>query len=154
MPGPIIKQPLQKKVQLDSVPSDLDPDRTMFVVVRQATQREVEEREELFATTTQKFTAGTSAFEVEQRYSYAEQKRKETYLTLADCNIVIEDDSEKSGARPLFTFAKRKDGKMAVAMSEDEFELAWGLLPAVIADAIHDAVLQINPQWDPKKAKS
>src|SRR5574340_896862 len=122
MPGPIIKHPTQKKVHLDSVPSDLDPDRTMFAVVRQATQREVEEREELFATTTQKFTAGTTAFQVEQRYSYAEQKRKE--------------------------------GKMAVAMSEDDFELAWGLLPAVIADAIHDAVLQVNPQWDPKKVRS
>src|SRR5574340_1362316 len=104
MPGPIIKHPTQKKVHLDSVPSDLDPDRTMFAVVRQATQREVEEREELFATTTQKFTAGTTAFQVEQRYSYAEQKRNEAFLTLADCNIVIQDDSEKSGARPLFVF--------------------------------------------------
>lgn len=151
---PIIKQPLQKKIMLDAVPSDLNPERDMYATVRQATQREVEARAELFAESTQRYLAGETAFEVKQRYSYAEQQRKEAFLVLADCNVKIEDEEDEKGYRDLFIFSKRKDGKAALAMTEAEFRDAWGLLPAVIAEAIHDAVLQVNPQWDPNGSRS
>jgi len=143
----VLKLPIQKKIFL-TLDTESDPDQDTYVEVRQATQREVERRAELTADASRIFRSGTQEVEVKQRWSIEEQKRLEVYLTLAGSNIQAPPDSDGAATHSLFRY--RKDGgKMVLSMSEAEFNDAWGLLPEEWAEAIHDAVLQVNPQWNP-----
>ena len=146
----VLPIPIERKVALN-LPVDEDPEQEATVTVRQATQAEVEARAELNAETSRVFRSGQQAVEVKARFSYEEARRLEVYLTLSGCNIDIPDESHKDGKRPLFTF-KKQSGKMRLNMTEKEFEEAWGQLPAHWAEAIHQAVLSVNPQWNPDLA--
>lgn len=146
----VLSLPLEKKITLYLTDEDNDeenPDESTFVVVRQATQREVEKRAELTADASRVFREGSKEIEVKQRWSIEEQKRLEVFLTLAGCNIGAPvEEGEK--AHNLFKFIK-KNNRSYVAMSEEEFNDAWGLLPAEWAEQIHEAILVVNPQWSP-----
>lgn len=146
----VLSLPLEKKITLyltDEDSNTENPDESTFVVVRQATQREVEKRAELTADASRIFREGSSEIEVKQRWSIEEQKRLEVYLTLANCNIGA-PVSEEEKPHNLFKFTK-KNNRGYIAMSEEEFNEAWGLLPAEWAEQIHEAVLVVNPQWNP-----
>jgi hypothetical protein len=139
-----LSAPIEKRIELN-LPTDVDPDQDTYVVVAQATQREVERRAELFAVASRIFRDGAKEVEVKQRWSAYEQHRLEVYLCLADTNILDAD------GKPMFTFRK-EGGRSRLAMSEEQFKVAWGKLPSVVADAIVEAVLEVNPDWNPNVA--
>lgn len=72
---------------------------------------------------------------VAQEVNPAAVRRKEVFLTLVACNIEIEDG--KGGSHPLFTFP----------LKEKQFNEAWAKLPSIIADEIHEKVLEVNLDW-------
>jgi len=128
-----------------------DPEQDTWVEVRQATQKEQELRDSLYAEQSRVYREGDAAFEIKSRYSYQEQKRMEVFLTLAGSNICYE--SKPGELKPLFVF-KTVNGKMSLTANEEQFKEIWGQLPASVADAIHDAVLEVNPQWNPKSTST
>lgn len=142
-----------KTVQEISVPLNLpvdeDPDQEAFVVVRQASRAEDDRRSQLGSTSSRIYREGSKEVEVKGSYVYADQQRLEVFLTLCDCSIEIPDLTKTDTYKKLFRFQRGTDNKLRVAMSEADFNTAWGLLPADWAEAVHRAVLQVNPKWDP-----
>jgi hypothetical protein len=105
------------------------------LTVRQASQGEHERRGQLFAKwITSTKLDGTNNFERE--FNYQQLKRLEVFLTLVDCNL-----TNGSTGKPQFTF---KNGRLD---SRPAFDVAWDDLPVMIADEIHDKVLETNPDW-------
>ena len=142
----ILKLPVEKKIFLNLTTED-DPEQDTYVVVRQGTQKDVERRADQTADASRIYR-GTDEVEIRTRWSLEEQKRLEAYLTLVDCNIVLVDDTDDTKTHALFKFQKI-NGRMSIAMTEEAFKAAWGQLNETWADAIHNAVLQMNPQWNP-----
>ena len=70
---------------------------------------------------------------VSQEVNPAIVRRLEVFLTLTGCNITTGDKQEA-----LFKFP----------LKEAEFNTAWASLQPVIADEIHDKVMEMNPQWN------
>lgn len=146
-----ISKPDRRTIKLIDVglPQHEDPKGEAYVVVRQATQRDVQERASLTADATRIFT--DEGIKVQQKWNPEEQKALEVYLTLEECNLELEDEYTPGIFRPAFTFVKRQG--VFRPSSWDEFLSGWGQLPETFADAIHEAVLTINPQWDPKSRR-
>ena len=61
-------------------------------------------------------------------------RRKEVFLTLVDCSLTT---GEEPNLKPLFHFP----------LKEQEFNRAWADLPTMVADEIHDKVLEVNIDW-------
>jgi len=113
-----------------------DPTR---VTIRQATQAQHERRSDLWAEMTQEVfgdRVAPDSVRLIQRISLPELHRIEVYCTLAGSNILGVD------GEPLFKF---KNGKLA--MTEYEFNIAWGQLLPEIVNEIHEKVLEVNPTW-------
>jgi len=108
------------------------------ISVRQASQGEYTRRQDLFSSWKRQFDPEVGGDVVIQHFNYEIMKRLEVYLTLADCNI------EDSDGSVLFRF---RDGR--ISMQESEFNKAWGKLPLIIANEIHQKVLAVNPDWGP-----
>jgi hypothetical protein len=132
---------LVKKIYLQ-LNNEQDPDEDTWIEARQATQAEQERRQELTAESTREYVGDSQTVRVTQRWSIEEQRKLEVYLTLAGCNILDEND------KPLFVF-RTVDGKKRLDCSLDAFGEIWGKLPSAIALRIHEAVLEVNPQWNP-----
>lgn len=145
--GLLVKKLVEKTIKLN-LPLEDDPEQKAYVKVRPATQREVEKRDALNAEQSSVLSGQTGQIEIKKRFSYPEQQREEVYLTLAECDLEWENPLNAE-VKPLFKFQAGSDGKMKVAMSRDEFAAAWGILPETWATAIHNAVLEVNPQWSP-----
>lgn len=73
----------------------------------------------------------TGDISVTQSVSPSEVKRKEVYLTLIACNL--QDDQGKD----VFDFP----------LKEGPFVRAWATLPPMVADEIHEKVLEVNLIW-------
>ena len=146
----VLKFPTEKKVLLN-LPTHEDPEQDTYVVVRQATQQEMERRADMNTSISRTYREGTKSVEVKGGSSMEEQRRVESYLTLSDCNIalpVVNSKGEDTGEyEPAFKF-RRIDGMIRVDMTPDQFSRVWGRLPSHWAKAIHDAVLTVNRQWD------
>lgn len=144
-----LKIAVEEKIFLGLDTED-DPDQDTYVVIRQASQAETEKRTELTAEASRVFRTIDSRTEVEvkQRWSIEEQKKLEVFLTLVGCNITVGGENEGEKERPLFRFSK-SGSRSILAMSEEEFNEAWGRLPTHWATKIHDAVLKVNQDWDP-----
>jgi len=73
-----------------------------------------------------------------QRLRLADSQRRllECWLTFDSASIMEED--ENGNPRPMFT----------KGMARAEFEAAFKRLPIELAEEWHEAVLQVNPQWD------
>ena len=69
---------------------------------------------------------------ISQEVSPAIVRRKEVFLTLVSCNITTGPEQT-----PLFKFP----------LKENEFNKAWANLPPVLADEMHDNVLEVNLDW-------
>jgi hypothetical protein len=106
------------------------------IVVRQATQGDIEMRNTLFADFTREYDG--RMVKVTQRISYDDIRRLEVFLTLCSCNIV------NSKGDPLFVF---KDERLT---NQAEFNRAWANLPPVVAIEIGNKVLEMNPLWMPE----
>lgn len=137
-----------KRVYLN-LPTDIDPEQEMYVEIRPATQRDHEKRASLNSDFRQSQDEDGQIV-MEYRIEYEKQRRIEVYLTLADCNIEVPDPFDETGEKfvPLFRFRKEQ-GRMVLAMTEAEFNTAWGNLPQEVARSIHAAVLKVNPEWEP-----
>jgi hypothetical protein len=142
-----LSAPIEKTFNLEQTDKEFPPDEgsePTSVTIKQATQAQHERRMELFALLRNKFSwddDGKQTIEsIENRNIYTVQRR-DAFLTLAGCNIVIEPP-KGSKPVPLFRF---KDGSLD--MTEDEFTEAWGRLPAFVAREIHTKVLEVNPTW-------
>jgi hypothetical protein len=114
--------------------------------VRQATQAAHERRAQIFSEVARVIKQNDplidQSIEIRQRWSLEELKRLEVFMTLVGCNILNEDGN------PLFRFAKR-GGRTELAMSEMDFNRAWGQLPPDVAQAIYECVLEVNLDWSP-----
>ena len=65
-------------------------------------------------------------------------KREEVFLTLKGCNL------EDWDGQILFKFP----------LDEDAFHKSWNKLPPLVADELHEKVIQMNPIWSPDKHSS
>jgi hypothetical protein len=106
------------------------------IVVRQATQGDVELRNALFADFTREYDG--RIVKVVQRISYDDIRRLEVFLTLCSCNLLnAKGDS-------LFTFVNDR------LVDQNAFNRAWASLDPVLAIEIGEKVLEMNPLWQPE----
>jgi len=137
-----LSAPIEKEFVLDKTDEIYGEkgDEPTRVSIRQATQADHERRSSLWDTLTQEVEgedfSNPDSVRIIQRLSVAELNRLEVYLTIVGCNIVKEDGKE------LFKF---KNGKLD--MSERAFINAWGLLPPIVANEIHEKVREVNITW-------
>ena len=112
------------------------------VTIRQATRAQTEQRAEIFAETTRVWNdENFGQIELKSHWTVAELEREEVRLTMCECDILDEDGNA------LFRSRQDKKGRPYLAMSKAEFDRAWGMLPDEVARAIHEKVLEVNPQW-------
>jgi hypothetical protein len=133
--------PLVKESTLDKVDKYYglkDGDSPTRVSIRQATQGQHEKRAALFSNIIREWSQQADGVRLIQRFSFEELKRIEVQLTLASCNI---EDAE---GEPLFKFDKK-----GFIVDEGAFKRAWDSLPPLVADAIHEKVLEVNEDWEP-----
>ena len=130
-----LKSPLKKEFHLEKSDKELETDDgATMVTIRQATQGGFEFRNTLMDELRREYNGTTIT--VVQRISFDDIRRREVFLTLCGSNIL-----DKNG-KPLFEFVSEQ------LISEDKFLKAWGSLPPVIAQEIHEKVLEMNPLWD------
>jgi len=131
-----IMSPVEKTIKLAS-----DEAQEAFVVVRQATQGDVDSIEDLRSSGTEYSysDAEWGQTRVKPSKGTAEIRRRQVYLTLCESNIQDENGNE------LFkTTMVNGHKRMADVVS---FERAWALLDPALAAEIYQAVLSVNPQW-------
>lgn len=121
-------------------------DTPTTVTIRQATQAQHEQRQQLFATLERKYNdLEPDQTSLVQTANTEELKRIEVRLTLIESNIVRDD-----GKKPLFVSKKGKDGLPELDMNFYEFDQSWGLLPPDVAREIHAKVVELNSMWGPR----
>ena len=118
-----------------------DPSR---IEVIQALQDAIERRNQFWAEFRTKIDPEGNDREVIQNFPAEVLKRIEVFLTLASCNLLGRD-----GKKDAFRFANGR-----LDMTENEFQVAWGMLMPETADEIHKKVLEVNAIWDPKGVRS
>lgn len=113
--------------------------------VRQATEGDNIERNQLFAKTRRVYNDGVEDLTIETDYNVRSLRRKEAYLTLGSVTGIWLNDEETI---PAFR-SKLVDGGMSVraSMNEGEFNKMWNGLPPHVARAISDKVMEANPDW-------
>ena len=125
--------PIEKDFILEKTDKEYDvKDDHTTVRIRQATQGQCEIRNALLSEFTRVFDG--DQLTVSQHFSPEELYRREVELTLVACNI------EGESGKPLFFF---KVGKIDPA----SFKKGWALLAPMVAEEIHDKVLEMNPLW-------
>lgn len=117
-----------------------DPSGETWVRIKQATMGEDAVLSALWAKTSWEFDDDDRG-KVKQYndVSRAQITGEQVRLTLLECNIT---DHE---GKPLFLTVHNPEGKY----ERELFYQAWSKLPASWAAEIHEAVLQVNPQWRP-----
>lgn len=111
------------------------------IEVKTASQGAVETRNRVFQAY-QRVLDVDGNITVNQNFTYDDVRRKQVFLTLTACNI------QNSNGDPLFHFEN------GVLKSEDEFIKAWNLLDPIVAEEIHEKVLEQNPIWDPTRGET
>jgi hypothetical protein len=125
--------PIEKDFILEKTDKEYDvKDDHTTVRIRQATQGQCEVRNALLSEFTRVFDG--DQLTVSQHFSPEELYRREVELTMVGCNI------ENDNGKPTFFF---KDGKVDPA----SFKRGWAGLPPIVAEEIHDKVLEMNPLW-------
>lgn len=110
------------------------------VTVKQATQAEHRQRQDLFATLERKFRDDTpNEVSLIQTLSFEALKELEVQLCLVGCNLLDDD-----GTSLLFPTDEKRQ---RVSLRTDQFTRNWGKLFPDIASEIHAKVLQVNPLW-------
>ena len=131
-----MKSPLVKESHLEKSDAELGvTDGATMVTIRQATQGGHELRNDLFAEFKREYDG--NSIRVVQRISFDDIRRREVFLTLSACNIM-----DENGKNPLFTFEN------GLLKNEAVFSKAWGKLPPIVANEIHEKVLEMNPLWN------
>lgn len=137
MPLRLSVKPVEQTITLES-----DPSGETFVVVRQATTGDVVKIGNAFGDQTQIFDDEMgNTLKIQKKWNLAELQRMRAYLTIIGCNIEDEDGS------PWFKFRETRDG--FAPGPQDAFFKAWDKLPPEISDDLYQAVIMVNPQWNP-----
>ncbi len=147
----VISRGLPEEFELD-LPVAVDPDGDTVVTVKPATVSENAMRDELWAKQKRTYNSDSpNAMTIESESTFSQRQATEVFLTLVGCNIEFQDldkDGEPKGdPKQLFKFGS-KGNILYMQMSRDQFVVAWGKLPQIVADEIHRCVLLKNPQWD------
>jgi|WetSurSiteA1Bulk_404760.scaffolds.fasta_scaffold08291_2 hypothetical protein len=137
-----LSPPIEKTFTLEEIDKKYGGDTHTVITIRQASQMQHEKRQDLWATMKSRFLTGEPGMEITQRFSIPELMRVEVYLTMTDCNIEDED------GKMLFTFKQDNKGRQFIAMDAGRFAEAWGKLPPDVCLAIHDKVIEVNPDWE------
>ena len=114
-----------------------------IVTIIQASQGGKERRSLIHSEVTQVVNSESvlhREMQLRQKWSLEQLKRIEVFLTLVGCNIQDVD------GQPLFKF-KTDNGIPSLAMSEEEFRVAFYKLDPDVADEIHEKVLEVNVSW-------
>ncbi len=140
-----LKPPIEETIYLD-LPEEVDSvGEKTYVVIKQATQGDVERIGALTEDASRIYREGET--ELRQKWNAQVEKRLQVYLTLIGCNI---ETSESTPEKPVYLFKFRStNNKSGLAMTEAEFAKAWNALPETWATAIHNAVLKVNKSWNP-----
>lgn len=131
---------VEKEIPLN-LPIDENPEQDAFAKIRLATIDEEEIVSDLTRRIARTYNQDGSQT-VQLQYSNLALRRLQAYSTMTDCNLMDQD------GKFLFKFA-RVDGVMRSAMTQAEFNAAWGKLPASWASRIVLAVFEVNPSWNP-----
>jgi hypothetical protein len=129
-----LKPPVEETFELKETDKLYASEGTTVTIV-QASQRQHEKRQNLFANMRSRWTDDDSV-EIIQRYNQPELHRVETMLTMTACNILAEN------GKSLFKFKNDK-----INMTDQDFADAWGILELSITSEIHSKVLEVNPTW-------
>lgn len=121
-----------------------DPDGDAIVTVRQATEGENIERNELFAKTRRVYNDGQTEVVLEQDYNIRKLRRKEAYLTLGSAT------GFEFGGKELFDTKDDGDGpRIRGAMKESAFNTSWNRLKGPMVEEIMEQIYLVNPEWNP-----
>lgn len=135
--------PLYKTFTLEESDKKYNPDGPPTqVTIRQATQAQHRERQDLFATLERRFSDDKpNEVSLIQTLSFEELKESEIWLTMVECNLL-----DESGA---FLFPSRKldNGHTQLAMNKRQFIEALGKIYQDVVAEIHAKVLLVNPLW-------
>lgn len=131
-----IEPPIEKTFILERSDKEMgntgDPTTVTIIQAREGGNLQRLQLWEKFERT---FEAGADGdIKVAQEVNPSVVKRREVFLTLVASNIEVEDGDK---VKPLFKFP----------LKEAEFNLAWAKLPPVMADEIHEKVLEVNLDW-------
>lgn len=137
MPFKLIARERQE-FHLEKTDEKYPSDSKTMVTIRQAASEEHELRGDAFSEYMREFRRDSETDRVVFHYSFRAIWKKEVWLTMVDCNI------QSMNGKPLF---RSRDGSVKNAMSFQEFSRAWGELPTLITDEIHEKVLVVNPDW-------
>lgn len=132
--------PLMKTYKLEN-----DPDGVATIVVRQATEGETIERNEMFTKQSRSYedTDSGEIVRFEQHYNIRKVRRKEAYLTLASVTGITNEKNKE-----LFKSVNGPDGpRIKSGMTEEQFNAAFDMLPTSVANEIYQKVLLVNPDW-------
>lgn len=116
------------------------------VTIRQARTGDLVKLGDLFAEQTQIWdTEDGDTIKLQKKWNPEELKRERARVTITGCDLVWDDDS------PIFRFREGKNGP-ELAMSQVEFNTAWGALPPEVSQEIYEAVVEMNPSFNPAKS--
>jgi len=121
----------------------VDTSTPTTIRVKQASQAATERRDKLFSDVTRVFEDQDKAVQLRQNLSLMELMRIEVFLTLVDSNITDEQ------GKPLFRFVNVGNGQR-LDMDENSFSAAWGQLPPLVCNEIHEKVMLVNVTWRPQ----
>jgi hypothetical protein len=131
---PVRLSPATKSTyRLEKTDEEFKSETPTMISVHLATQGDVEARNELWAD--YKRVIDGKVTTIVQRLSFDDVRREEVFLTLASCDI------EDADGKPLFTF---KNDHIA---DKAAFRNSWNQLPPLIANEIHEKVLEANVVW-------
>jgi hypothetical protein len=129
-----------------------DEDKIAEVTINQAREGEHLERQDMFSRVTRVYEdptlrglgIGDGKLRLQVEQNTRRLRRKEAYLTLSSITGIVDDEGSE-----LFRAGDGTDGIwIKSAMTEDEFNLAWAMLPREVTEEIAEYVLDVNPDWD------
>lgn len=147
-----LKSPVSRRVPLIDVglPKEYEEEgNPSWVEVRQSTAGDEMRLANEFSETSSLFDKDGNLIEQKRKWNGFQIIALRVYLTLAGANgIDLEDPYTPNSFKPAFSFAK-SEGIMRLNMTESDFLAAWAKLPQPVTEAIYNAVLLENEQWNP-----
>lgn len=128
-----------------------DPEGLATVTIRQAREEENIRRQDLFSKVTRVFEESTELGPVRNRIEIEANelriRRTECYLVIEEITGILDENGNE-----LFRSAGGPSGKLVRnAMTIQEFDRAWSMLPEDTIEEIYAYVLTMNPTWDNEK---
>jgi len=116
------------------------------ITIRQANTYDSERLADETAERTMVWRDDETGKAVEERYRWNSltRNRIQAYFTIVESNL--EDEEGK----PIFK-SRVEDEITTLNMSQSAFDKMWGKLPGELTLEIHEYIIDMNPQWDPRR---